>query len=200
MNILHRRLQKFFHRKISGGPYKVVALCLLPPLLLGCAGPNVRVQSTTTETQSPPSTVVYYYANDGQSQEQQDRDRYECYLWAVDQTGYEPGQQQLAPHQRVEVQPSTPPGTDVAVGAATGALLGSIIAGPHRGPGGLVFGVLTGAILGLASETGKQQQAENIQQQYDDLEKQQYSQLEKQANDYKRAMSACLEGKNYTVQ
>lgn len=200
MNILHRSVHTFFHRRMSGGPYKLVVLCLLPPLLLGCAAPNVRVQSTTENIQSAPSTVVYYYPNEGQSQEQQDRDRYECYLWAVDQTGYDPGQQQLAPHQRVEVEPATPPGTDVAVGAATGAVLGSIITGPHRGPEGLVFGVLTGAILGLASEAGKHQQAADIQKQYDDLEQQQYSQLEKQANDYKRAMSACLEGKNYTVQ
>ena len=200
MNISHRPLHNFFHRKISDGPYRLVALCMLPSLLLGCAGPNVRVQSTTVEAQSTPSTVVYYYPNDNQSQEQQDRDRYECYLWAVDQTGYDPGQQQFVPHQRIEVQPSTPPGTDVAVGAATGAVLGSIIAGPHRGPEGLVFGVLTGAILGLASEAGKQQQVDNIQTQYNDLEQQQYDQMEKQADGYKRAMSACLEGKNYTVQ
>lgn len=200
MNISHRTLHNFFHRRMSGGPYKLVTLCLLPSLLLGCAAPNVRVQSTTDEAHPTPSTVVYYYPNDNQSQEQQDRDRYECYLWSVDQTGYDPGQQQLAPHQRIVVEPSTPPGTDVAIGAATGAVLGSIIAGPHGGPGGLVFGVLTGAILGLASEAGKQQQADNIQTQYNDLEQQQYDQMEKQADGYRRAMSACLEGKNYTVQ
>ncbi|MCG6976015.1 MAG: hypothetical protein LJE56_06320, partial [Acidiferrobacterales bacterium] len=31
---------------------------------------------------SPPSVEVYFYPTKGQSKAQQDRDRYECYLWA----------------------------------------------------------------------------------------------------------------------
>lgn len=200
MNISNGILHKFTHRGRSRRPYRLVALCLLPSLLLGCASPQVRVQSTTDTAQSAPSTVVYFYPNANQSEEQQERDRYECYLWAVEQTGYDPGQQELAPHQRIDVVPATPPGTEVAVGAATGAMLGSILSGPHgRGPG-LVFGLLTGSVIGLAAEAGKQEQAESLQQQYNNLEQQQYYQLEQQANGYRRAMSACLEGKNYTVQ
>jgi hypothetical protein len=38
----------------------------------------------------PPSIRVYFYANNGQSAEQQDRDRYECHRWAVGQTGFDP--------------------------------------------------------------------------------------------------------------
>jgi hypothetical protein len=33
---------------------------------------------------------LYVYPKNGQSDEQRDRDRYECYTWAVDQTGYDP--------------------------------------------------------------------------------------------------------------
>ncbi len=33
---------------------------------------------------------VFVYPNKEQSKEQQDRDRYECYRWAVDQTGFDP--------------------------------------------------------------------------------------------------------------
>jgi hypothetical protein len=33
---------------------------------------------------------LYVYPKSGQSDEQRDRDRYECYTWAVDQTGYDP--------------------------------------------------------------------------------------------------------------
>ncbi|MCB1703638.1 MAG: hypothetical protein KDI17_02195 [Halioglobus sp.] len=33
---------------------------------------------------------VFVYPGKGQSAEQQDRDRYECYRWAVAQTGYDP--------------------------------------------------------------------------------------------------------------
>jgi len=33
---------------------------------------------------------VFVYPNRGQSTEQTSKDRYECYLWAVDQTGFDP--------------------------------------------------------------------------------------------------------------
>lgn len=37
-----------------------------------------------------PSPTVYFYPLKGQSAEQQDRDRYECYRWAHRQTGFDP--------------------------------------------------------------------------------------------------------------
>ena len=200
MNIVQRNLQKNNHRGKPDKLYKAVALCMLPLLLFGCAGPVAQVQSTVDEKQSLPSTTVYFYPNKGQSVNQQERDRYECYLWSVDQTSFDPGQQDLTPHQRVEVKASTPPGTDVAIGAVTGAALGSLLTHPHAGPEGLVFGLIAGSFIGIASELGKQDQVNTLQQQYDDVEQQRYSQLEKQATGYRRAISACLEGRGYTVQ
>jgi hypothetical protein len=160
----------------------------------------MKTITSSADEQALPSTTVYYYPTAEQSQEQQDRDRYECHLWAVEQSGYDPGESALAPHQRVTVVPATPPGTDVAVGTATGAVVGAIIAGPHSGPEGLFFGAITGMLFGVVSEVGKQNQRDQVQQQYDDAEKTRYSQLETQSNSYRRAMSACLEGRDYTVQ
>lgn len=37
------------------------------------------------------SGEIFVYPNLGQSDEQRDRDRYECYLWAVEQTSFDPG-------------------------------------------------------------------------------------------------------------
>ena len=37
------------------------------------------------------SGEIFVYPNLGQSNEQRDRDRYECYLWAVEQTSFDPG-------------------------------------------------------------------------------------------------------------
>ena len=34
---------------------------------------------------------IFVYPSQGQSDEQRDRDRYECYVWASEQTGYDPG-------------------------------------------------------------------------------------------------------------
>ena len=43
---------------------------------------------TASET---TSAEIFVYPSQGQSDEQRDRDRYECYLWASEQTGYDPG-------------------------------------------------------------------------------------------------------------
>jgi hypothetical protein len=41
-------------------------------------------------TAAPPSDKVFIYPKNGQSQAQQDQDRYECHRFAVEQTGYDP--------------------------------------------------------------------------------------------------------------
>jgi hypothetical protein len=147
-----------------------------------------------------PTTVVYFYPAHGQSEQQRDRDRYECYLWSVKQSGFDPGQAQLAPHQRVEVRPAAPPGSDTAAGAVSGAIVGAIAAPHDATEFGLVFGAITGAMLGAASDSARQQQAEHVQRQYDAKDAQRYARLEKKARDYRRAMTACLEGRGYSVR
>src|SRR5262245_16580459 len=68
-------------------------------------------------TRPPVTTQVFVYPTSGQSAERLSRDRYECYLWGVKQSGFDPSQTSLAPHQRVEVVPMPAPGTDVVAGA-----------------------------------------------------------------------------------
>ena len=169
-------------------------------MMVGCAPPAYTVQSNPTPPTPPPSVTLYFYPAQGQALAQQERDRYECYQWAVKQSGYDPGQAQLAPHQRVEVRSATPPGSDAAAGAITGAVIGSLLSPRHDSGQGLVFGAITGAMLGAASEQAKQDQAENMQQQYDAGYAKRYAMLERQARDYRRAMTACLEGRGYTVR
>lgn len=168
-------------------------------ILISCAPPAYTVRSHPASSQLP-SVTLYFYPTKGQSKTQQERDRYECYLWAKKQTGYDPSQEQLAPHQRIEVQSATPPGSDAAAGAITGAVLGSIFSPRHDHGQSMVFGAITGAMLGAASEEAKQQQAEQIQQHYNAKDAQRYARQERQASDYRRAMSACLEGRGYTVR
>lgn len=168
-------------------------------LLSACAPPGYNVRKQTVPVQVP-TTTVYFYPTKGQTEEQQDRDRYECYLWAVKQSGFDPGQAQLAPHQRIEVTPAAPPGADTAAGAFSGAIIGSMMAPRNDAGFGLVFGAITGAILGSASDQARQDQAARAQQYYDSKEAKNYARLEKQARDYRRAMTACLEGRGYTVR
>lgn len=189
-----RRLLPIFARPLS-------ALACATAVLWGCAQPGYTVKRGPAESPgSPPTTTVYFYPTRDQSPEQQDRDRYDCYLWAVKQSGFDPGQAQLAPHQRVEVRPAAPPGADTAAGAVSGAVIGAVVA-PHDDRGfGLVFGAITGAMIGAASDAARQEQAERIQRQYDEEEARRYARLEKQARDYQRAMTACLEGRGYAVR
>ena len=170
-------------------------------VLWSCAPSGYTVKKETVDTPAPlPTTTVYFYPTRGQSEEQRDRDRYECYLWAVKQSGFDPGQAQLAPHQRIEVQPVAPPGADTAAGAVSGAIIGSMVA-PHHDRGfGLVFGAITGAMIGAASDAARQEETERIQRHYDAKDAQRYARLEKQARDYQRAMTACLEGRGYAVR
>mgnify|MGYP001826937637 CR=1 FL=1 len=180
----------------------IIKLCLVSGLsmtLLSCTPPNYRVQSYPASTPPTPSVILYYYPTKGQSNEQQERDRFECYLWAKKQTGYDPSQKQLAPHQRIEIQSATPPGSDTAIGAITGAIIGSVLSRRHDSGKSIVFGAITGAMLGAASEQEKRKQAEQIQQYHNAKETQNYAKIEIQASNSKRAMSACLEGRGYTV-
>lgn len=48
------------------------------------AEPVLAAASTT-------SGELFIYPSQGQSEEQRDQDHYECYLWASDQTGFDPG-------------------------------------------------------------------------------------------------------------
>ena len=45
---------------------------------------------TEVVSASESSGELFVYPSEGQSDEQRDKDRYECYLWASDQTGFDP--------------------------------------------------------------------------------------------------------------
>jgi outer membrane lipoprotein SlyB len=143
---------------------------------------------------------VYIYPTSGQSADQQGRDRYECYLWSVKQTGFDPSQARLAPHQRVEVIPAQAPGSDTVAGAATGAILGAVIANPHNAAAGAIGGAIVGGALGAASDASREAQTKKIQERYDRRSNAQSAQIDEQASNYRRAMTACLEGRGYTVK
>ncbi len=160
-------------------------------LLAACVTPPPR----TVAVPAPPPQRVFVYPANGQSAEQTDRDRYECHVWAVQQTGVDPSRSNANPYARVIVQPANPPGTGTAVGAIGGAILGSIIAGPRNAGAGLVLGGVTGAIVGSAADANAQAQAQQTQAQIN----QSAAAGRAQADSYRRAISACLQGRGYTV-
>ena len=144
----------------------------------------------------PPNTTVFAYPQNGQSADQQSRDRYECSLWAVHQTGFDPSAPNVPPQYRV-VASGPPPGTGTAIGAIAGAVIGAAISpGWDRGAGA-VFGGLTGAMIGSASDAQRVQQNE---MEMTAQEQEQAAAMSQKASDYRRAISACLEGRGYSVK
>lgn len=144
----------------------------------------------------PIDTTVYAYPLHGQTPEQLDRDRYECYGWAKQQTGFDPSAANLPPEARVRVVGGPPPGTGTAVGAVTGAVIGAAVSNPwNRG-----FGALAGALVGGA--IGSSADAANAQRQHEAVvyDRAQLAQIQSQAASYRRALSACLEGRGYSVK
>ena len=173
--------------------------------LAGCYPASYREVSRpmpgdTGGSPGAPITQVYFYPKAGQTTEQQSRDHYECYNWAIKQTGFDPSQSSIPPEQRVRVVPMPPPGHDTAVLAITGAVLGALIAGPRHAAGGALIGAAGGAIAGAASDSSRQQTARQLEETYSNRDRALDAQYEGRALNFRRAMSACLEGRGYTVQ
>ena len=162
-----------------------------PLLLSACVTPPPR----TVVVPAPPPQRVFVYPANGQSPEQTERDRYECHVWAVQQTGVDPSRADASAYERVIVQPANPPGAGTVAGAIGGAIIGSIIAGPRNAGAGLVLGGATGAIVGSASDAQAQAQAQQTQQSLN----QSAAAGRARADSYRRAIGACLQGRGYTI-
>lgn len=176
----------------------IVALMFVVLSLSACYVPQYQaeqVQVPVATSKSTEATTVYVYPAQGQSQALLDRDRYECNVWAVKQTGYDPSQLHTGA-ERVTVVAGPLPGTSVATGAVTGAVLGAAVARPHQEAGGAIIGGIAGAMIGAAADAARQEQVTKVQQAYD----QQSDAALLNATNYRRAISACLESRGYTVK
>ncbi len=173
---------------------RTAALLLAGGLLSACAtAPPPR---RAPPPPPPVDTTVYAYPLHGQSAEQLDRDRYECYVWAKQQTGFDPSGPNVPAQARVRVVSGPPPGTGTAVGAVTGAVIGAAVSSPwDRG-----FGAIAGALIGGA--IGSSADAANAERSREAVvyDRAQMRQIEHDAANYRRALSACLEGRGYSVR
>ncbi|MDF1576911.1 MAG: glycine zipper 2TM domain-containing protein [Desulfobulbales bacterium] len=176
------------------------ALATAVSLSAGCAPTPSRYAVIADEPPPPPPVTIYFYPAEGQSPERQDRDRYDCYLWARDQTGFEPSAPYLAPHHKLAVVADRPPGADTVAGAITGAALGAAVSSRGNRPEGALIGAAAGALVGSASDAARREQTADLQEYYNRQTAKRLALIERQAADYRRAMAACLAGKGYIVE
>ena len=180
---------------------RITAGFIVATALAGCASSPAQPVKTT-QAAPPPAPAqqaqVYVYPASGQDDRQLDRDRYECHRWAARQSGFDPSLPGLPPQQRVQVVRAVPPpGSQVAAGAVTGAVIGAAVSSPwDRGEGALV-GAAAGAALGAVVEGAQNQQIATVQSQYDQAA---IAEQEQRAGEYRRAISACLDGRGYLVR
>jgi hypothetical protein len=142
-------------------------------------------------------TDVYFYPLNGQSVQQQDRDRYECSLWAVEQSGFDPSIPELASHQRMTVVQSTAGADHAVTGAMAGAMIGAVSGGPRGGFERTIIGALIGGFIGAAADANNQEQ---IEANYNREKAYETAILESKVSDYRRALQACLSGRGYRVE
>ena len=111
-------------------------------LVLGCS-------LVTVTPANAQSGQVFAYPSGGQSQQQQEADRYQCHQWAVSQTGFDPT---AMPPQQAAVPPPPPQGYSdqpPPQQQSSGGFLGIGNGGMFKG-GGMLGDAATGAALGAA--------------------------------------------------
>jgi hypothetical protein len=133
--------------------------------------------------------LIIFPAN-GQSDEQLEQDKFACYGWAKNQTGFDP----MVVPRATTPPPSNEKKSGGAIrgalgGAALGVLLGDSSKAAKRGAaaGGLVGGV-------RQSSANSNTEKANAQ-----WEQEQAANYANNRNQYNRAYGACLQGKGYTV-
>ena len=153
----------------------------------------------------PPAPLLaaplYFYPERGQPETVQDRDRFECYRWAVRETGTDPGMTAVRSDDpgrtpALAYHPPRADGADVVAGAATGALLGAVVSSPRHAGANAVIGAIFGAAVGAASGEARNRSI-------DDAQARQAAAAERARqplDNFRRAMTACMQGRGYRVQ
>jgi len=153
-------------------------------ILLGCVMAMIGASAAAQQ----PELIVY--PNKGQDNAQQEQDKFACYGWAKEQSGFDP----MAP----PVTTTPPPQQEAKRGGLlSGAVRGAIIGGIIDGKDGAKTGAGAGAAIGGMRRMDQNRSEAQQRQQW---EQQQASMYQNNRNSYNRAYSACMEGRGYTVR
>lgn len=186
-------------------------------LLLSGLIPSAVAQAGPPPAWSPAKSIgMFAYPKNQQNADQQLKDESDCYGSARQNTGFDPqapvptgpsAQQQQAEQQQAAQQA----GKDVskggtvkgaAKGAAGGAAIGAIAGDAGKGA---AIGATVGGVAGRRKQRTKEEKAKE-QAAQQTAQSQQQAQAQAQAQDqgamssFKRAFSACMDARGYSVQ
>jgi hypothetical protein len=159
-------------------------------LLAGCVVAPPRAYAPAPPVVQAPQPTMYFYPELSQDEAKQDRDRFECYRWAVREAGVDPGMTPVrtAPPPRAAVRD----GAEVVAGAATGAIVGAAVSSPRNTGQGMVLGAIFGTMIGAAAHEARVQSAEQAYARH-------VSAQQVPVGNFRRAMGACMTGRGYRV-
>jgi len=172
---------------------RMLALGLYIVVAGGCLAQN----PTPTPTQPPagssgsPAAKVglFVYPQKNQTPEQQANDESACYASAQQQTGINPSAPPPPPQEADKKKGGAVKGA--AGGAAGGAAIGAIAGDAGTGA---AIGATAGAVRGRRQQKKANKQAEQQAQQQGQAQQQQTS------DTFRRAFSACIDSKGYSVK
>ena len=134
---------------------------------------------------------LYIYPAKGQSAEQLDKDKYECYSWAKKDTGFDP---MALPTTETAPPKDNKQSGGVVKGAVGGAVLGAVLGDSSKAT---KRGAAAGGLVGGVRQNRKNTKNEEKRADWENKETANYT--NKRSN-YNRANAACLEGRGYTVK
>lgn len=133
----------------------------------------------------PAQAEIMIYPMKGQSGEQLSKDRYECHVWSVQQSGFDPSTAQAAQAAPQTQQQGGQVLRGGMRGAAAGAAIGAIAGDAGKGAAiGATAGGIRGGFKRMDQSRAAQTQAPAPAAGQDA---------------YNRAIKACLTGRNYSV-
>ncbi len=149
---------------------------------------------------------MYVYPAKGQSEQQLSTDRYQCHRWAVTETGFDPTDLgEAGPPRAVRVPvPENKAAGATGKGAIAGALAGAVLGHGDDKLKNTAIGAAVGAAVGGAVEANGQMDAQDkardeARERADEMNRTKAEKSMRRAN-YRRALTACLEGRGYTVR
>lgn len=152
---------------------------------------GVSEVSTAQNDGISESLGLYAFPNNNQDSATQDADEMACFKWAKEKTGYDPLNPPDVQAAKVDNSADGTAIRGAAGGAAAGAAIGAIAGDTGKGAAiGAVAGGLRGRRAKVVGDSRQQQQNNQAAA----------AKAESMFNDYKKAFSACLEAKGYTVK
>ncbi len=160
-------------------------------LLMVLAAIQVKAQTTTTAKSLSQSLGLFVFPAKNQDKKTQDADEMACYKWAQKQTGVDPMNPPKVEAKKANRNPDGSMILGGARGAAAGAAIGAIAGDAGKGA---AIGAIAGGLRGRRARlVGDQVEQAAHNQAAAEQEK-------KLMDNFKKAFSACMEAKGYTVK